>query len=514
MLRRDFLKRAVQAGTIIPIASSGLFARPLEQLLSLSGSSGLGDRVLVLINLNGGNDGLNTVVPVDEAKYYSARPTIALKKNETLPIATGLGLHNVMTAIQGMYNDGDCAIVQSVGYPEQDRSHFRSTDIWHSGSPADAVWQTGWLGRYLAGIHPDYPGKLPDAPFAMQIGTSASLALYSDVGGMGMAIDNPDRFYNLANGLGVTPTPVPNTLAGPELRYVRDVIEQSNVYSGKIYDAVVGAPNNPVTYEANSLAQQLKIVARLINGGLSTNIFIVSLGGFDTHIGQGPAHAQLLSAVSRGVRAFLDDITMANNADRVVCMTYSEFGRRVNENGSVGTDHGAAAPQFLMGRPVKGGQVIGGVPDLVNLDNRGDIKYKVDFRQIYATVLQDWLGFPPASVDGVMGGTFNRLPLFDTPAFGVPDEEHARMAGYALAQNTPNPAGATTTIEFTVPKAARVHIGLFGTGGRKVATVVDRSVEAGRHRVAFDAASLPSGTYVYRLEADGFAISRRMIVTH
>jgi Protein of unknown function (DUF1501) len=218
--------------------------------------------------------------------------------------------------------------------------------------------------------------------------------------------------------------------------------------------------------------------------------------------------------VSRGVRAFLDDITMANNADRVVCMTYSEFGRRVNENGSVGTDHGAAAPQFLMGKPVKGGQVIGGVPDLVNLDNRGDIKFKVDFRQIYATVLQDWLGFPPASVDGVMGGSFSRLPLFDTPAFDVPDEEHARMAGYALAQNAPNPATSTTAIEFTVPRATRVHIALFGTGGRRAATIVDRSVEAGHHRVAFDASRLASGTYVYRLEADGFSISRRMVVTH
>lgn len=510
MLRRNFLKRAVQAGALLPLASSGMFARPLNQYL-FARSAGATDRILVLINLNGGNDGLNTIIPVDDQKYYDARPTIALKKSDALSIGTGLGMHPAMTQLQGLYNDGDLAVITNVGYPDQDRSHFRSTDIWHTSSPANAVWSTGWLGRYLEALHPEYPQTLPTAPFAMQIGTSASLALQSDHGSMGMAIDNPDRFYNLANGLEVTPTPVPNTLAGPELQFVRDVIEQSNVYSDKIHDAVIDAPNNGVSYEANTFAQQLKIVARLINGGLPTNIYILSVPGFDTHIQQLTAHQQLWSTISRGVKAFLDDVAASGHGDRVVCMTYSEFGRRVNENGSAGTDHGAAAPQMVMGRPVKGAQVLGGVPNLTDLDLRGDVKFSVDFRQIYASVLQDWLGFTHADTDTILGGSFSRLPLFDNPS-GVRDESRAAMAGYALEQNAPNPVRTETTIAFAVPAAARIHLSVTASDGRRVATLVDRTVDAGAHRVRFDTRALPSGTYLYRLEAGGYQITRRMSV--
>ncbi|MBS1912557.1 MAG: DUF1501 domain-containing protein [Bacteroidetes bacterium] len=514
MLRRDFLKRAAQAGAILPIASSGLFARPLNSFLRLQGVAGATDRILVLINLAGGNDGLNTVIPVNDQKYFDARPTIAIKKADALAISDGLALHPSMTGVQQIFNGGDCAIVSSVGYPAQDRSHFRSTDIWHTASPADVIWHTGWLGRYLEALHPEYPATLPTAPFAMQIGTSASLAFQSDHGSMGMAIDNPDRFYNLANGIGVKPDPVPATLAGPELSYVRDVIEQSNVYSTKIHDAVLNAPNNPVTYDSATLAQQLKVVARFINGGLPTNIYIVSVAGFDTHYGQAPLHQGLLNTLSRAVKTFLDDVAYANNADRVVCMTYSEFGRRLNENGSAGTDHGAASPLFVLGKPVKGGVVLGGAPDLTDLDDRGDIKFKNDFRQVYASVLQDWLGFAKDETDTALGGSFTRLPLFDSPAFGVPDEDHARMAGYVLDQNTPNPVRGNTVIGFRIPASARVRVSVVAADGRFVGSVVDRTLEAGQHRATFDTAPLASGTYIYTLEAGPYSVSRRMVVTH
>ncbi len=292
---------------------------------------------------------------------------------------------------------------------------------------------------------------------------------------------------------------------------MRDVIEQSNVYSDKIHDAVIDAPNNGVSYEANTFAQQLKIVARLINGGLPTNIYILSLPGFDTHIQQLTAHQQLWSTISRGVKAFLDDVAASGHGDRVVCMTYSEFGRRVNENGSAGTDHGAAAPQMVMGRPVKGAQVLGGVTNLTDLDLRGDVKFSVDFRQIYASVLQDWLGFAHADTDTILGGSFSRLPLFDNPS-GVRDENRAGMAGYALEQIAPNPVRTEATIAFAVPAAARVRLSVTASDGREVATLIDRTVDAGAHRVRFDARALPSGTYLYRLEAGGYQITRRMSV--
>jgi uncharacterized protein (DUF1501 family) len=513
MLRRDFLKRAVQAGALIPIASSGLFARPLNRFF-FPRPAGLTNRVLVLINLNGGNDGLNTVIPVNDQHYYDARPTIAIAKNQALAISDGLALHSSLGPIQTLFNNGDAAVIESVGYPDQDRSHFRSTDIWHTASDASVVLHTGWLGRYLERLHPEYPQTLPTAPFAMQIGSSTTLALQGDNGGMGMAIDNPDRFYNLANGLSVTPEPLPNTLAGPELQFVRDVIEQSNTYSSKIHDAAINAPNTGVAYDGDTLSSQLKVVARLINGGLETSVYIVSLSGFDTHYGQAALHATRLSYVARSVKAFLDDVAAGNNADRVVCMTYSEFGRRVNENGSAGTDHGAASPLFVVGKPVLGGRVLGGAPDLVNLDNRGDIMFKVDFRQIYASLLQDWLGFSPSDTNTVLDGDFQRLQLFENPAFAVPDETIARFAGVVLDQNTPNPVRGATTITFHLPRQARVHLDVTAADGRRVAQLIDRTLDAGEHRILFDASGLASGSYLYTLETGSYAMSKRMAVTH
>ena len=326
-----------------------------------------------------------------------------------------------------------------------------------------------------------------------------------------MAIDNPDRFYNLANGLSVTPEPLPATLAGPELKFVRDVIAQSNRYSSEIHKAMVDGSTN-AQYEGNSLASQLKVVARLINGGLSTGIYIVTLGGFDTHYGQLPQQAQLLSYLSRAVKAFLDDIGTAGNGDRVAVMTYSEFGRRVNENGSAGTDHGAASPLMVFGNRVLGGNLLGGAPNLVDLDNRGDIQFVNDFRQVYASALQDWLGFSAADSEMVLGGKFAKLPLFQPPTVGVPDEEQAAFAGYALDQNTPNPATSSTMITFHLPQGGSTRLRLLGSDGRQMATILDRRLDAGEHRIVLDASGLPSGAYIYALECGRYRLSKRMMV--
>jgi uncharacterized protein (DUF1501 family) len=511
MLRRDFLKRAIQAGAILPLASSGLFARPLSNIL-LPRSTDAEDRVLVLINLNGGNDGLNTVVPINDQHYYDARKTIALQAASTLKIGEGLvGLHGSMPEIQALHAANRCAIVQSVGYPDQDRSHFRSTDIWHTASAADKVIHTGWLGRYLEKSHPEYPATLPAAPFAMQVAASATLALQGDQGDMGMAIDNPDRFYNLANGLSVTPDPLPATLAGPELKFVRDVIAQSNRYSSEIHRAMVDGSTN-AQYEGNSLALQLRVVARLINGGLRTGVYIVTLGGFDTHYGQLPQHAQLLSYLSRAVKAFLDDVNTAGNGNRVALMTYSEFGRRVEENGSAGTDHGAASPLMVFGNKVLGGSLLGGAPNLVDLDDRGDIIFRNDFRQVYASALQDWLGFSTADTEQVLGGSFAKLPLFQPQSVGIHDEETAAFAGYRLDQNSPNPVASSTMITFRIQQAGDARLRLLGSDGRQIASLVDRRLDAGEHHILFDASHLPSGGYIYTLECGRYKLSKMMAV--
>jgi uncharacterized protein (DUF1501 family) len=509
MQRRQFLKRTLQAGAVLPLASAGLFARPLGSSF-FNRPAAAGDRVLVLVNLNGGNDGLNTIVPVDDAAYYNARQTLSIAKSQTLPIAAGLGLHPSLAPVRELYDRGECAIIQSVGYPDQDRSHFRSTDIWHTASDAAEVLYTGWLGRYLETIHPEYPSTLPRAPFAIQIASSVTLALQSDQGNMGIAIDNPDRFYNLANGLEVPDDPLPPTLAGPELEYVRSIIEQSNEFSSGIHDAMINAPSTGVSYDADALSAQLRIVARLINGGLETGVYVVTLAGFDTHQGQLPRHAQLLGQLGRAVSAFLADVTAAGNADRVVVATYSEFGRRVNENGSAGTDHGAASPQFVFGRKVLGGKVIGGAPNLTDLDERGDIRYVNDFRQIYASILEDWLTLSHTDTVAALGGEFAKLPLFAAAPSGASID--AALAGIALEQNAPNPARESTTIAFAIPRATHVTLELRTTDGRLVRRAVDRTLGAGAHRVGIDLDGLASGSYLYTLTAAGYRVSRWMVV--
>lgn len=509
MQRRLFLKRTLQAGSILPLVSAGLVARPLGASF-FPRPAAAGDRVLVLINLSGGNDGLNTVIPIDDPAYYNARQNLAIAKASALPVASGLGLHPAMTGVRELFDRGECAIVQSVGYPDQDRSHFRSTDIWHSGSDSAEVLYTGWLGRYLEKIHPDFPTTLPSAPFAIQIASSLSLALQSDQGNMGIAIDNPDRFYNLANGLKVPNDPVPNTLAGPELEYVRSVVEQSNQFSTGINNAMIAGQTN-VSYPTDALSTQLKVVARLINGGLTTGIYVVTLGGFDTHIGQLTRHAQLVGQLSAAVRTFLDDITASGNGDRVAVATYSEFGRRVNENGSDGTDHGAAAPHFVFGKKVLGGTILGGLPNLSDLDARGDIKFVNDYRQIYSSILEDWMALDRADVTEALGGEFAKLPLFASSP-GSASRESAAMTGLVLEQNSPNPARTATTIGFTLPRTTRVSLELRTADGRLVRHVVDRMLDAGAHRVPVGLDGLPSGRYLYTLSAAGYRVSNWMTV--
>jgi uncharacterized protein (DUF1501 family) len=506
MKRREFIQNTVTAGAILPIASSGMFAKALPYYgLEKAVAS---DRILVLINLFGGNDGLNTVVPFNDPVYISSRKNIGLKKSEVLPISNDLALHNSLSPFYKMYNDGNLAVVSNVGYPNHNRSHFRSTDIFNSASDEDKYETTGWIGRYLENKYPNFPNVLPDTPYAIQVASATSLLLQSNKGSMGMALDNPDRLYNLAKGLKASTDPVPTTLAGPELSYVRDVISQSNKYSSEINKAMLSGTNSE-TYGADSLASQLRVVARLINGGLNTNIFVVSLSGFDTHTVQLPAQAQLLSYLSNAVNAFMKDLSTNGNADRVVCMTYSEFGRRLNENGSQGTDHGAASPQFVIGKNVLGGKVIGGAPNLTNLDDRGDVKHTIDFRQIYSSVLEDWLGVSSAnSKKLLLNGSFSKLPLFKAASF----HDDTVPSGMTLSNCFPNPVIDKTKINFNLVQNGYVAINLFSPDGKKSYGILSKTLQSGEHTVEVDATYLPAGNYMYILEQNGYKITNKMSV--
>ncbi|QMW02911.1 DUF1501 domain-containing protein [Spirosoma foliorum] len=427
MQRRDFIKHTVLAGVVLPQFLNGYSVRAMAQtsLMPTIGQDLPNDRVLVLIQLVGGNDGLNTVIPVDQyGAYQAARPNIALPQNKILKLngADTVALHPALTEIQQLFNEGKAGIVQAVSYPKPNFSHFRATDIWMTGSDSDKILNTGWAGRYLNDTFPGFPEKYPTEampdPLAIQIGSVVASAFQGPAFPMGLAISNPSSFYDLVEDKTET---TPSTRWGDQLAYLEKVSQKTDQYAGVIKKAAQSITKQSDKYPTpgkNPLADQLKIVARLIAGGLRTKVYLVSLSGFDTHAKQVEAddtttgvQAQLLRRVSEAVGAFMDDLKGLNAADRVMGMTFSEFGRRIKSNASGGTDHGAAAPVFYFGNTVKGG-VIGTNPQLpANATVNDNVAMQHDFRSVYATVLQQWLNLPSNDIQTVLMGQFPLLPM-------------------------------------------------------------------------------------------------------
>lgn len=322
MKRRDFIKNTVPAAALLPAVVDGYSVNafnaesPLMRALMIPPIET--DHVLVIIQLNGGNDGLNMVIPISTYNnYYNARTNVAVEQNKILGLAgyANTGLHPSMTGLQALYNEGKLNIVQSVGYPSPNFSHFRATDIWMSGSSSTQVINSGWAGRYLNTEYPNFPTGYPNTtmpdPLAIQIGSLTSLTMQGPSVSMGMSITNPTSFYNLLNNIA---DPAPNNPMGYELSYIRTVAKQTNLYATRIKDAANLVTQQSVYPTNNSLADQLKIVARLVKGGLKTRIYMVSYGGFDTHSLQvntadtsTGTHANLLGNVSNAIKAFVDD---------------------------------------------------------------------------------------------------------------------------------------------------------------------------------------------------------------
>jgi len=417
MKRRDFLKKTIPAATVIPAMLDGYSVRAFTGHSSLLQSLMLPpvdtDKVFVIVQLSGGNDGLNTVIPISTySNYYNARTNIAIPQNKILALNqyNEAGLHPSMNGMQALYNEGKLAIMQAVGYPSPNFSHFRATDIWMSASDSNTTLNTGWGGRYLNVEYPNYPAGYPNNsmpdPLAIQIGSITTLTCQGPVVNMGMSITDPASFYNFVNGV---PDPAPNTPMGYELSYIRDVANHTNQYGQKVR-AAAAAVTQQLTYPTNnSLADQLKIVARLIKGGLKTRIYMVSYGGFDTHASQVNAsdttigtHANLLNNVSNAIKAFTDDLYFLKVEDRVIGMTFSEFGRRIKSNASGGTDHGAAAPVFLFGKNVMHG-IYGTNPAIpANATVNDNIPFQYDFRSVYASILQNWFCVPNTDLQMIM----------------------------------------------------------------------------------------------------------------
>ncbi len=512
------MQKSIPAATLLPAMISGYSVKafaadsPLVQALMQSTTDT--DHVLVIIQLSGGNDGLNTVIPISTySNYYNARTNVAIPQNRILALgSSGAGIHPSMTGMHNIFNAGNMKVIQAVGYPQPNFSHFRATDIWMSASNSNQEAFSGWAGRYLNYEYPNFPTGYPNLnapdPLAIQIGSSTTLTTQGPVVNMAMSITSATSFYNLISG---TTDPVPDTPAGKELKYIRLVNQQTQKYSTVIRNAA-NAVTQQVTYPTNnSLADQLKIVSRLIKGGLKTRVYMVSFGGFDTHSVQvnaadttTGAHATLLQRVSDACKAFQDDLQFLNIQDRVIGMTYSEFGRRIKSNSSVGTDHGAAAPMFLFGSKIEQG-VLGNNPDIpVNASVNDNIPMQYDFRSVYSTILEKWFCLDKTVVAGLYPPNINTqlqsLPLFKSGLVCNAVTPPPDPTFDAIITNYPNPFTESTTIKFRT-EGGHTLIQIIDTLGRVIKTLLERDyTNAATETVTFNSGGLPTGVYYARFQ--------------
>lgn len=402
MKRTQFLLGAFSGLTVVASADH-LFARALAQspLPGLPGDN----RVLVLVNLQGGNDGLNCVVPHGDAQYYSVRPTIGIAQRDVLQINERVGLNPQMKSFKNMYDKGMVAIVQGVGYPDPDHSHFRSTEIWQTAAP-EKYEHTGWLGRYLddSGLPKN---NLFNGIAISQVLPEALIARHTDVpaipqiNGYGLLSDRNVEARSAYASI-VEDKRLP--FASPYLSHVMEIEDHAQKGSQELPKLVAGYKTD-ASYPATPIGRSLALAAQIIGSNVGTKVLYVQHGSFDTHINQKGVQDRLLGELSNALSAFYDDLGAHGNDKRVLTMTFSEFGRRVGENASRGTDHGEASPLFLIGGGVRGG-MYGEYPDFGKL-NMGNLVFSTDFRSVYATVLERWLG---RASSPILAGTFPTLP--------------------------------------------------------------------------------------------------------
>lgn len=558
MKRRNFIKKLpLLAG--VPLTLSGIPIRalsntPLTRLASFSTN----DRVLILLQMHGGNDGLNSVIPVaDYETYYSRRPNIAIPEKKyialdsTLAEDSQVGLHPGMSAMKEMYDQGRIKIVQGVSYKNNNGSHFRGRDIWFMGGGSEDYYSSGWVGRMLEEEFPNYPDDYPNEdmqdPLALEMGSDVSLIFHQSNGfPSSISIANPAAFANLVDGLdGLEdtaldprgyPTPgVENSFYGQELKWILDLEQKTDDYAARLYELYQAASAPTVEYptvypynapdgvKENKLSAQLDIIARLLSQGCKTKVFLVKIGGFDTHAEQVEdydptmgVHAALMYHISSAMNAFHADLRSRGIEDMVMTITTSEFGRRITSNGSYGTDHGTGGPTFIFGKGVQPG-VLGTTPDLSSENSNIGMQY--DYREVYANVLKDWMGVSDDNLNlifpGLMTGDntddliFEELPIANSVITGTQDFVESR---YGFEAIYPNPTAGSATFHFRTNITSMVTIEVFDNAGRKLHVPVQQEFTAGEYKIARDLSNLPVGNYICQLTVGVYKESKKLSI--
>lgn len=499
MNRRHFIKKSGVSLTI-PFLLNGLDIFAQAESPFLSGMDPFDDKILVLIQMNGGNDGLNMVIPIDQYEgLMRVRSNIVLPEAKVIKLTDKLGLHSRMTGLATLYKEEKLGILQSVGYPNQNRSHFRSTDIWNSASTSNEYINSGWIGRFLDSKYPGFPEKYPSIehpdPFALTIGSTVSQTCEGSSGNFGIAVNDPKNLKALAEN----DAEIFESISyGEELKYLQNSILQTNAYS-KLIQKAAGKGKNLATYPTNnSLATQLKSIALLISGGLKSKVYIARIGGFDTHANQTISsdnttgtHAELLGSLSTAIEAFQKDLELLNLSNRVVGMTYSEFGRQIQSNNSGGTDHGNAAPLFLFGTCVQN-RITGENVQIPNpIPSQAGVSMQIDFRNIYGSILVDWFGVKENEVKQLIFNDFVRLPIIKNCQMATPVKE---VLLPMFVELYPNPTWGPINLTFqSVGGDCFLH--LMNGQGQTIKQQKWNGMYSGEQNLQMDVSDLANGIY-------------------
>ena len=507
--RRSFLQALglSGAGTMMlggmPLSASG------NTKLAAAISNTETDRVLVIIRLKGGNDGLNTIVPIyDYDTYANSRPSIKHQLNQLTTLSPDFAIPNYMNDLLNLWDNGAMKVVHGVGYENSSQSHFAGSDIWASTDPTSST-QTGWLGRHFEELYPEYLINPPTIPAAVQIGSIGNLIFDGDSTNYAFSVANPDQLEAIAqNGTVHDMSSFPDCIYGEQLEFMRGTINTTYQYAGTIHDAYTQGSNS-VDYMDSDLGQQLSIIARLIKGNLGAKVYMVTLGSFDTHANQVEDHRDLLIDLSNSIKTFYDDLAQSGYDDNVLSMTISEFGRRIYENGSNGTDHGDAAPLMLFGPAIQGNGFISEHPDIT--DTSGNLGFTQDFREVYASIMQEWLCIDPDLVnEALLNTNYARVDLgFNCSTLSVDDVNRNRFKHYVLYTDI------DTIIKITNPYTQHTVIKLYDIMGREIATLKNEMLFAGEHSISLKkslSTKLNLGQYIYKISLGNQSYSKSLII--
>jgi len=549
----------------IPFTIGGIPLRVLGEgssLARMAAASG-NDRVLIILQLAGGNDGLNCLIPVEKYdEYHTRRANIAIPaKNSlrkyipldsTLPSDAQVGLHPDMLAMKGLYDQGRVTFVQGVSYKNNNGSHFRGRDIWFMGGSADDYYQSGWVGRYLEGefapkkYPEDFPNPEMKDPLAIEMGNDVSL-IFHQQGNIptSISISSPEQFAQLVGELegfldeevdprGLPPDYLKGSPYYKELDWILSLEDKSKDYAQRLAEVYEAGGSTSVTYPENypfnapkgslknPLSGQLKLIAQLLAGGCQTKVFLVKVGGFDTHADQVEkydttmgGHAALMYHISTAMSAFQEDLRTRALEERVLSVTTSEFGRRIQSNGSYGTDHGTGGPLFIFGRGVQPG-VVGKVPDL----SKGNVDMQYDYRLVYGNIMKDWMLVDDTRLNEIFPGlmtstgttdgvTFQTLPLAQQIITGT---EGFISDRFSLGECFPNPAKDRTSLSFTLNSTNQVNVDLMDNQGKVVKAMVNGVYEPGEHKIDVELTGLPTGHYIYQFKTGFYKESKKLVI--